>query len=123
MRASGIGALRPSAGTCIDLLEMITPQDLTHPSDELQSSAASLSAELETEGIVVLPTLLSDQQLLSMQTAFAAKLNRIRWNNIDGYFKSEPFRHMVEDVLMIEQGFVDLALHPLIKQILKQYLG
>ncbi|HEV7397402.1 MAG TPA: phytanoyl-CoA dioxygenase family protein [Pyrinomonadaceae bacterium] len=102
---------------------MITQQDLTHQSDELQSSAARLSTELETEGIVVLPALISDQQLRSMETAFAAKLNRIGWNNFDGYHKSEPFRHMVEDVLMIEQGFVDIALHPLIKQILNRYLG
>ena len=30
---------------------------------------------------------------------------------------------MVEDVLLLDQGFVDLALHPLVKQILTRYLG
>src|SRR5260370_35937855 len=30
---------------------------------------------------------------------------------------------MVEDVLMLDQGFVDLALHPLVKQVLTQYVG
>jgi hypothetical protein len=88
-----------------------------------QSTAALLYAELETEGIVVLPGLLSDEQLRSMQKAFDTRLRRIRWNNFDGYHKTELYRHMVEDVLLLDQGFVDLALHSLLKQILDLYLG
>ena len=34
-----------------------------------------------------------------MQLAFEARLKRLRWNNFDGYEKSEPYRHMIEDVL------------------------
>jgi hypothetical protein len=30
---------------------------------------------------------------------------------------------MIEDVLLLDQGFVDLALHPLVNQIAKRYLG
>jgi hypothetical protein len=78
---------------------------------------------LETDGIVILPDLLSAKQLQGMQVAFERKLQRLRWNNCDGYQKTEPYRHMVEDVLLLDQGFVDLALHPLTKQILKRYLG
>jgi len=78
---------------------------------------------LETDGIVVLPNLLSGKQLRSMQVAFEAKLRRVRWNNFDGFQKTETYRHMVEDVLLLDQGFVDLALHPLIRQILTRYLG
>ncbi len=85
--------------------------------------AAQLTAELETNGIVVLPNLLSAEQLRDMQKAFAVKLRRMRWNNIDGYQKTERYRHMVEDVLLLDQGFVDLALHPLVKDILNAYLG
>ncbi len=58
-----------------------------------------------------------------MQSEFAVKLRRMRWNNFDGFQKTERYRHMVEDVLLLEQGFVDLALHPLVKQILNRYLG
>ena len=79
--------------------------------------------ELDREGIVVLPNLLSAAQLTAMQAAFNARLRRMRWNNFDGYQKTEPFRHMVEDVLLLDQGFVDLALHPLIKEVLAGYLG
>jgi len=83
----------------------------------------ALVSELEANGIVVLPNLLSAEQLHNMQKAFAVKLRRMRWNSIDGYYKNEIYRHMVEDVLLLDQGFVDLALHPLVKDILNSYLG
>jgi hypothetical protein len=58
-----------------------------------------------------------------MQRAFATRLTGVRWNNFEGYQKTERYRHMVEDVLLLDQGFVDLAVHPLIKQVLNRYLG
>lgn len=82
-----------------------------------------LVSELQANGIVVLPNLLRAEQLRDMQKAFAVKLRRMRWNHIDGYHKNEIYRHMVEDVLLLDQGFVDLALHPLVKDILNIYLG
>lgn len=82
-----------------------------------------LVSELEANGIVVLPNLLSAERLRDMQKAFAVKLRRMRWNNVDGYYKTEIYRHMVEDVLLLDQGFVDLALHPLVKDILNTYMG
>lgn len=85
--------------------------------------ADALAAELETNGIVILPMLLNPEQLRGMQNAFNARLSRMRWNNFDGYQKTEPYRHMIEDVLQLDQGFVDLALHPLVKQVLNNYLG
>ena len=87
------------------------------------SEIDALSAELETNGIVVLPNLLNSEQLCGMQKAFEARLRRMRWNNFDGYQKTERFRHMIEDVLLLDQGFLDLALHPQVKQILNRYLG
>jgi Phytanoyl-CoA dioxygenase (PhyH) len=80
-------------------------------------------AQLETDGITILPNLLAPEQLAGMQRAFAARLRRLRWNNFEGYQKTEPYRHMVEDVLLLDQGFVDLAIHPLVKSILSRYLG
>ena len=83
----------------------------------------ALAAELDSNGIVVLPSLLKAEQLQDMQLAFESRLRRMRWNNIEGYQQTERHRHMVEDVLLLEQGFVDLAVHPLVKQILTRYLG
>jgi Phytanoyl-CoA dioxygenase (PhyH) len=87
------------------------------------SEVEALAVELETNGIVVLPNLLSSEQLRGMQQAFEARLRRVSWNNFDGYQKTERFRHMIEDVLVLDQGFLDLALHPLVKQILNRHLG
>ena len=87
------------------------------------AEAEALAQELDTEGIVVLPDILSPDQLAGMQRAFAARLKQMRCNNFDGYRKTEPFRLMIEDVLMLDQGFVDLALHPLVKQILTRLMG
>ena len=87
------------------------------------ANADRLTTELEQNGVVVLPDLLSPEQLRGMQHAFAAKLKRLRWNQFDGYQRTEPYRLMVEDVLLIDQGFIDLAVHPLVKEILSRYLG
>lgn len=88
-----------------------------------EATTDQLFLELDTNGIVLLPNLLSAQQLRGMRKAFETKLRRLRWNNFDGYQKTEAYRHMVEDVLLLDQGFVDLALHPCVKQILSRYLG
>jgi len=102
---------------------MLSTENLQALTGTTASLADHLHAELETEGIVVLPNLLSTEQLRGMQQAFDRRLQRMRWNNFDGYHKTEPYRHMIEDVLQLDQGFVDLALHPLIKEILNRYLG
>lgn len=82
-----------------------------------------LVTELEERGIVLLPGLLTSEQLSGMQKTFAARLRRMRWNDVDGYEKTESYRHMIQDVLTLDQGFVDLALHPRVKEILSAYLG
>ncbi len=84
---------------------------------------AALLATLERDGIVRLPELVASEQLHRMQAAFGVRLRRMRWNNSDGYSKTEPYRHMVEDVLTLEQGFMDVALHPTVNAVLRAYLG
>lgn len=89
----------------------------------LRLASDTLLSELESNGVVVLPHLVSPEQLQSMQVAFEARLQNLRWNNVDGYQKTELYRHMVEDILLLDQGFLDVALHPLVKKILTSYLG
>jgi hypothetical protein len=50
-------------------------------------------------------------------------LTHMRWSNVEGYEKTERFRHMVQDVLTLDEGFVDLALHPLVTGLLRHYIG
>jgi hypothetical protein len=88
-----------------------------------RSMIDTIVAALEQDGVVRLPMLFSAEQLPTMQQAFNARLRQLRWNNINGYEKTEPHRHMVEDVLTLEQGFVDVAVHPVVKQVLQRYLG
>jgi len=82
-----------------------------------------LTAQLDTEGVIRLPQLLTEAQLNGMQSAFNVRLKRLRWNNLEGYEKTEPYRHMVENLMLLDQGFVDIALHPIVKGILNRYLG
>lgn len=78
---------------------------------------------LDRDGIVRLDGLLDTDQLTSMQEAFAARLSRLRASHIDGYERTEIYRHMVEDVLTLGQAFVDLALHPTVVSTMRGYLG
>jgi hypothetical protein len=85
--------------------------------------ANSLAKELQENGIVVIPNLLSPAQLHGMQVSFDARLKRMRWNNFDGYEKTERYRHMVHDVLLLDKGFVDVALHTNVITTLRDYIG
>ena len=82
-----------------------------------------LAKELEHHGVVVIPDLLAPEQLRAMQTAFASRLSRQRWNDLDGYFKTEPYRLMIEDVLLLHQAFLDTALDPRVVEAVREYVG
>ena len=81
-----------------------------------------LVAELKQNGIVLLPPLFTKDQLHDMRVAFEARLRGMRWNDLDGY-ELEPQREVVQDVLTIDQGMVDLAVHPLVAKVLAKYIG
>src|SRR5439155_233142 len=101
------------------------PAAAPEPPSPLPTQSATvdhLQAELDRNGIVILPSLVSDQQLHAMRRAFEARLHRVRWNDLDGY-ERELYRHLVQDVLTLEQGFVDIAIHPLVQGVLRRYLG
>jgi hypothetical protein len=82
-----------------------------------------LVAQLEKDGFAMIPDLLTPAQLRSMQTAFASRLEHLRWNDVDGYEKTERYRHMVQDVLTLDQGFVDAATDPRVVEALRAYVG
>ncbi len=82
-----------------------------------------LTNVLELKGVVRMPALVDADTLAGMQIEFANRLSRMRWNNIDGYERTEKYRKYVQDVLTLHQGFVDVALHPLVKGVLEKYLG
>ncbi len=85
--------------------------------------AHDLTEQLDRDGIVILPQFVTGLQLQGMQQAFEARLRHMAWNDTAGYERTEIYRHMIQDVLMLDQGFLDIALHPLILQILREYIG
>jgi Phytanoyl-CoA dioxygenase (PhyH) len=82
-----------------------------------------LTKELEQNGIVVLPNFLAPDQLAAMQASFAARLQRLRWNDVDGFETNETHRHFVQDLLTLDQAFLDAALHPTVQRVLREYIG
>jgi hypothetical protein len=86
-------------------------------------SANEVCTALATDGIVLLPELLTKAQLKDLQNSFSARLQNLRWNDVDGYELNERYRHMVQDVLTLDQAFVDVALHPVVKDTLREYIG
>jgi hypothetical protein len=78
---------------------------------------------LRRDGIVVIDDLLTPEQLAGMQRAFALRLRRQRWNDVDGYEKTERLRLMVQNVLTLDQGFVDAALDARVTEAVRDYVG
>lgn len=85
--------------------------------------AHELMNQLDRDGFVLLPQLITSTQLQEMQQAFEARLRHMAWNDTLGYERTEMYRHMIQDVLILDQGFLNVALHPLVQQVLKEYLG
>jgi hypothetical protein len=85
--------------------------------------AEGVLSDLQETGIAVLPEFIPQQQLKQVQRAFDSVLMRMRWNDFDGYEKNDKYRLMVQNVLTLDQGLVDAALHPIVKDVLREYIG
>ncbi len=91
--------------------------------ESIEATGTRVLEQLERDGLAVLPGFIQGEQLANMQRAFESRLRRLRWNDFDGYEKTERYRHMVQDVLTLDQGFVDVGIHPLVKETLRSYIG
>ena len=78
---------------------------------------------LEHDGVAVLPNFITGTVLREMQEAFRSVLQRPRWNDFDGYEQTMPYQHMVQNVLTLHQGFLDAALHPMVADTMREYIG
>ena len=93
-----------------------------HETDTL-SQVKRLTDILKRDGVVALPPLVTPPTLQVMQAAFDARMQSVRYNEVDGYIRTERMRRMVEDVLTLAQGFVDIAVHPLVMGVIRSYVG
>src|SRR5437879_270096 len=87
------------------------------------SVASTLARHLEEDGFALVPDLVSSDQLRGMQRSFASRLRCLRWNDVDGYEMNERYRHMVQDLLTLDQSFVDAALDPRVTEAVREYVG
>ena len=85
--------------------------------------ANTVLSELQENGIAILPGFIPPDQLKQMRLAFDSVLKRMRWNDFDGYEKNDRYRLMVQNVLTLDQGFVDAALNPIVAEVLREYIG
>lgn len=85
--------------------------------------AQDLLRQLSQDGVVVLPNLISKEQLKAMQVIFAQQLNQPNCNTWQGYDQTDRYRLMVDQVLALHPTFVQLAIAPLLYTMVSQYLG
>jgi hypothetical protein len=90
----------------------------TRPIDE-----EKVKTELLQDGISVIQEWIPSDTLDEMHAAFASKLKRQQWNDMDGYEKTERYRLMVQHVLLLHQGFIDVALNNGVRSVIKDYIG
>jgi len=87
------------------------------------SSAQPILETLERDGVVALPQMLDDTALAGLQDSFRRVLQHASFNTWAGYQQNEKWRVLVENALTVDPAAVRLALHPLLKQVLRGYLG
>ena len=87
------------------------------------TTADTLIAALERDGVVVLPPMLAPEALSGLQQSFERVLERPTFNTWSGYEQNEKWRVLVENALTVDPAVVRLALHPLLKSVLRGYIG
>src|SRR5205085_1329926 len=85
--------------------------------------ACTLAEQLEKDGFALVPDLVSPEQLRGMQLSFGSRLRHMRLNDVDAYEINERYRHFVQDLLTLDQGFVDAALDPRVTETVREYVG
>ncbi len=83
----------------------------------------NLFSQLKDQGVVVLPDLIISEQLSAIRNAFECQLQQPSFNAWQGYHQTDRRRLMVDQLLTVEQGFVDVVLLSLLQILVKRYLG
>jgi hypothetical protein len=87
------------------------------------ATADRVFAQLEQDGIAPLPAMLAPEALAGLQDSFERVLARPAFNTWVGYEQNEKWRLLVENALTVDPAVVGLALDPLLKSVLRRYIG
>lgn len=82
-----------------------------------------IQARLRADGVVVLPSFIKGDCLAGMQAVFEQALQHPSWNTWMGYEQNERWRLLVENLLIYDKSFYDLALQPDINTVIEHYIG
>lgn len=93
------------------------------PAKEMTVLTNDLLATLERDGIVELPMLLDAHALERMQRAFVDRVEHVAYNGERGYKAIDPYRRFVDDLCSISRDYIDVATHPLVAELARQYIG
>ena len=93
------------------------------PAKEMTVLTNDLLATLERDGIVELPMLMDEHALERMQQAFSSRVEHVAYNGDAGYKAIDPYRRFVDDLCAISRDFIDVAAHPLVAELVRQYVG
>lgn len=86
------------------------------------STDSTLEA-LQRDGIAPLPALLDADALAGLQSAFAGALRHPSFNTWIGFEQNEKYRLLVENLLALHPACIELALHPLVAEVVRRYIG
>lgn len=78
---------------------------------------------LEQDGIVLLGKCVADESVERMQDCYKRALAFPSWNTWIGYEQNEKWRRLVENLLLYDRAFIDLALQSEVMAALSQYIG
>lgn len=78
---------------------------------------------LEKDGIALLGKIISDDDLASMQAVYTRALEKPSWNTWIGFEQNEKWRRLIENLLLYDKAFLDLAVRDDVISVLDQYIG
>lgn len=86
-------------------------------------TVTEITAALERDGIAPLPRLIAPEALAGLQAAFSGALRRPSFNTWIGFEQNEKWRLLVENLLALHPACLELALHPLVAGVVREYVG
>lgn len=78
---------------------------------------------LNRDGVYVLPHRIDEAQLASMQRQFDRRVSQMTLQRGAGYYMDDPYRKLVDDVLLLDEGFVHVALQRELLQVMTAFVG
>lgn len=91
--------------------------------DAMRVDPVEVHDALARDGVVMLGPLLGKLQVQRMMDVYEKALRYPTWNTWMGFEQNEKWRRLIENLLLYDRSFVDLALHPDVCEVIRRYVG